>query len=807
MSNLLSILILLSSVYTYSQCPKLTMSKVDVTCYGGSNGKATFSVSCPDGPCVTKWNHNGSSASTITVSAGTYVAYTVDKNGCTSTNAISVEEPLPVVGNATAIDAKCHGTATGSVTVVPSGGNGGYSVSWSNGGSGITQTSVSKGTYKAVITDSKGCKSSSSFANSGIIAVVGEPSTSVSVSLKGTNVSCFNGSDGRVDLSGSGGTPPYTYNWNNGAKTEDLENIKAGNYSVVMTDNNGCKTNASKVITQPTKVKIQLSSTPVSCFEGSDGTASSVISGGTPPYEYYWTNSAFFFLAGTKNITNQPAGTYHLRITDSKGCVETDSVTIIQPTKLKTKLTPTHILCHGDNTGAVKNEPSGATKPYTYKWKHGSTSQNLNNILAGEYLLTITDANGCTLEDSITLIQPKEPLSSYFKFEIPSCYGLSDGKIEFNVEGGTFPYDYEWNRGDTVPNIYKVNAGKYIVTVTDNHKCTHIDSITIGQPTEITLKAKVKNVSCYGHSDGEIDLTVEGSHPEYSYNWINSNFELSVNSEDLVGYPGDTYFVEVKDSLGCSTSASFFIYEPDSLRSVLDIHDITCHSGSDGKIYTKTTGGNPGGYLYSWSNGETTKDVFNLGPDTFQVTISDTIGCRIQREGVVREPEPIFINAESIPTSCRDLEDGQIYLAPIGGWGVFHYEWSTAVTDIDSFLVDLAGGTYQTTVTDFVGCQKDTAIVVEITDEPCLKFIPSAFTPEGDGYNDVWNIDNIELYPQVDVTIFNKWGGVVFKSKGYNEPWDGTHNGSKLPSATYYYRIKISENSIDEYNGPITIVR
>lgn len=1034
----LSIIFIFATIINSYACPTINISSTDVNCYLGTNGTASATISGPDAPFTATWSTgqsttvaNGGSTSISNLPAGVYTLYVLDQLGCTSTHVVSVEEPSPVSGiiNNTN-DVLCNGGSDGNIDLTPVGGTPSYSYSWSNGSSSEDPNGLSVGTYSVTISDANGCSSTS------ISAIIGEPATPLTSTIIGVDAKCFGENSGGVDLSPSGGTSPYTFNWNNGATSEDLNNVTSGNYNVTITDNNGCTATNNVTINQPTAIQSSLTKVDVLCFGGSDGDINLSVSGGTPSYSYHWANASSILVGTTEDLTNYPSSTYFVTITDANGCEHIDNIALNEPPLLTTFLVPTHIKCFGDNTGAVQNNVTGGTIPYSYNWNNGANSQHLTNQPAGNYSVTITDAHGCTVSDNTTLTQPNaplattytttdvtcfgfsdglidynvtggttpynfdwnntqyitedldyipaglynvlvtddnnctitnnititeppalvsntvatnvlcfadtngiidltvsggtlpytfqwgntssvlidtnedmvnypantyyikitdslgcilfdedsitqpdaliselipthilcfgdstgavattvtggvlpynfdwnngqhntedlnnliyggyglvltdansciltdsiyleqpyEPLYAFYDIIRPSCFGYDDGQVSYTVEGGTFPYDYLWSRGDSVLTLFDVVSDSLICTTTDDHGCLLIDTVIVTQPDQLKIDSVVTDVTCFELSDGVIDVSVSGGTIGYDYSWTNSTYELSVNTEDLINYPADTYIVQVIDSNACEAYRTIVISQPPLLEGELDVQDVTCYGENDGRIETIITGGNIGGYFYPWSNGDSTYIIENLSPGIYDATVYDTKGCEVYVRGVVREPEPIAINYELFPLTCRDIPDAAIETEPTGGNGGFVFEWDYN-NETSSNIYELYSGDYTVTVTDILNCTLDSTFTVPKNENPCLT-PPTAFTPEGDGYNDIWYLEHVELYPECEVIIYNKWGRIVFESTGYTTPWDGVFNGKPLPNGTYYYSIKLIDDAV--YTGPITIVR
>ncbi len=802
----LIISLLLTGFSSLLACPVISISGSDVNCFLGSNGSASATITGPNAPFSVTWSTgatasvgNGGSTSISGLSAGVYTLYVVDGLGCTSTHVVSIEEPDPVAGViSNTKDVSCFGGNDGMIDLTPLGGNGSYSYSWTNGSTSQDPSSLSAGTHTVTITDGNGCTSNA------ISAILGEPAAPLTSTIAGEDAKCNGASDGSVDLSPTGGTSPYTFLWSNGAFTEDLSNVPAGTYSVTITDNNGCTATNSITINQPTGITSTLTKTDVSCFEGSDGTVTASVSGGTPTYTYIWANASSTLVSTSMNLPSVAASTYFLTVTDANGCTHTDNIIVNEPSKLEIDtIIVTDVLCHGESTGAIDIEIVGGTPSYTVSWSNSAITEDISSLSTGWYYVNVVDANGCTTNDSAFVDQPLEPLYSYHSFEEPSCYKFTDGQLQLVVEGGTFPYQHTWNRGDTVLTLFDLAAGQYICRTTDKNGCILLDTIDVGEPDSIQILDSIIDVTCFDLSDGIIDITVVGGTADYEFYWDNSTYELSVHDEDLIGYPSDMYKVKVIDSNFCEATRAIFLPEPPLMVGKLLVQDITCFGFDDGIMEAVVTGGNPGGYFYNWSNGETDSIIDSLGPGEYDVTVTDIKGCSVYMFDTIFEPDPIVIDAIIYELTCKDIADAAIEVFPTGGNGGFSYMWWYQGRNTPR-IENLPFGEYSITVTDSVGCMKDSSYLVPKSEVPCIT-PPSAFTPEGDGYNDTWVLENINWYPDAVIQVFNKWGNRVFNSVGYQSEFDGTYLGNKLPAGTYYYRIELIDNAV--YTGPVTIVR
>lgn len=283
----------------------------------------------------------------------------------------------------------------------------------------------------------------------------------------------------------------------------------------------------------------------VSCFGGNNGAVNITVSGGTPAYSFAWSNGQ-----NTEDLNTLTSGIYTVTVTDANGCTKTAVATVSQPMALLAVTTATDDACFGASNGDVSLTVTGGTTPYTYVWSNGTTTQNLVNVAAGTYCVTVTDAHGCSTSTCTVVLENPEIILSTSVTNV-NCNGGSDGAIELSVSGGTPAYSLTlWSNGKTTQDISGLAAGTYTVTVTDFSGCTRTTSATVTQPTAIVLSATAVNVSCFGGANGSIDLTVSGGTSPYTYQW--SANAGNATTQDVNGLPAGTYNVTVTDAHGCA---------------------------------------------------------------------------------------------------------------------------------------------------------------------------------------------------------------------------------------------------------------
>ncbi|MBX2948675.1 MAG: gliding motility-associated C-terminal domain-containing protein [Crocinitomicaceae bacterium] len=635
------------------------------------------------------------------------------------------------------VDISCFGLANGSIDLTIDGGTPGYSYTWSNGAVTEDINSLPAGTYSVNITDANGC------TNTQTITLTEPPvlnaSTTAVTYAGGWNVSCNGASDGAIDLTVGGGTPGYSYAWNNGATTEDLSGLTAGTYYVTITDANGCTNTQTITLTEPPVLTASTTAVTyaggwnVSCNGANDGAIDLTVGGGTPGYSYAWNNGAT-----TEDITSLPAGTYSVNITDANGCTNTQTITLTEPPVLTASTTAVtyaggwNVSCNGASDGAIDLTVSGGTPGYSYVWNNGATTEDLSGLTAGTYSVTVTDANGCTNTQTITLTEPPVLTASttavtYAGGWNVSCNGASDGAIDLTVGGATPGYSYTWSNGAVTEDINSLPAGTYSVNITDANGCTNTQTITLTEPPVLTASTTADtyaggwNVSCNGANDGAIDLTVSGGTPGYSYIWSNGAV-----TEDITSLPAGAYSVHIIDANGCTNTQTITLTEPPVLTASTTAvtyaggWNVSCNGANDGAIDLTVGGGTPG-YSYVWNNGATTEDLSGLTAGTYSVTITDANGCQHSNQIFINQPEELTSESEitsdynGSDISCFGASDGSASLSVNGGTPGYTYIWMNSDNEVIGNSPTISGipsGVYNVLTIDANGCQSSASVTL-----------------------------------------------------------------------------------------------
>jgi gliding motility-associated-like protein len=556
------------------------------------------------------------------------------------------------------------------------------------------------------------------------------------------------------------------------------------------------------------------------------------IAGGSGNYTYLWIGPDGYS-ATTEDISGLKAGNYTCTVHDVNGCVLTPqpSFNLQQPDLLAiSSIASTsvdgyyNINCYG-GTGTIDVTVTGGSAiSYFYDWSTSDGGgiiaglQDQNSLRAGTYNLVVTDFNGCKESTDITLTQPNawnmELIPSHVTCQ---ASGSDDGAINLNVTGGIGPYSYLWSTGERTQDISGLTEGNYSVTVTDANGCENTGSARINLPpplhyTYVASNYNGFNISCYGRENGSIQINPVRGTPPYSFSWHGPDGFTS-NSKDISGLKAGQYILNITDRSMCTADTIFMLTEPGKLGMTImpslslsgdpDIN-INCAGGKTGSINVEAVN-NAGQVEYLWADGEIGSKRTGLMAGEYKIILTDSNGCSADSAIILKEPGPISLSISVTQPFCTDMPDGEILLTVTGGSNSgYTYLWSDNSTTQN--ITTAVSGMYNVIVTDANGCSAIDSVMMHPVNEICL-VMPNAISPNGDLINDVWNLGLKELYPDIEVRIFNRWGELIWKSdRGYPVPWDGRSKGAVLPMDSYHYLIDL-HNGSKPIIGNVTIVK
>lgn len=575
------------------------------------------------------------------------------------------------------------------------------SYSWSfEGGSPATSTAqnpqnityANAGIYDVTLTVTNAF-GSDTFVCTNCVTVQSDPT----VTLTATQPGCGGQNNGSV-TSAVTGTGPFTYAWNTGATTANLNNISAGTYSVTVTSSQGCSGQASTTLTAPGTMTITGSTQQITCFGANNGSITLSVSGGSGNKTYAWSNGAT-----TASVNNLAAGNYTVTVSDAAGCSATATYTLTAPTAISVSGNVTMITCAGENDGSITVSATGGTGSKTFSWSNGAAGATASNLAAGNYTVTATDASGCTATQTFTITSPQAIVING-QADAVTCNGESNGHIEVTATGGTGTKSFNWSNGAIGTSIDGLAAGAYTVTVSDEAGCYQSQTFTVGSPAAIIITGNVDAISCFGGNDGSISVTASGGSGEKSFAWSNGA-QGNINN----GLASGSYTVTATDLAGCSVSATFQVDQPAALELNLSTFDIACGDEFGGAIIAPI-GGTPG-YNVVWSNGSNEYSANALTAGNHSVSLTDVNSCSISESFTITQTDNLIVQLEQQNVSCYGAGDGSLSATISGGDQNYEITWSNGGSGLN--LQNLGQGTYQIYVMDGSGCSGSETVVIE----------------------------------------------------------------------------------------------
>lgn len=721
--------------------------------------------------------------------SGSFTVYVQDANGCVN----SLTDVIPnntgfSIDSIVTVNLLCNEDSSGQISVFATGGT---LFSIDNGTTFMPDsvfTGLAAGSYDIIAMDDGGCNQSQT-------VTVQQP-LALTDSLIISDVTCNGLDNGSAEITISGGTSPYYYLWDDSGASDSaiVTGLTAGiYYHVTVTDANGCILMDSVLTDQPDILVTAMNAADVLCNGESNGTADVTATGGTSPYTYTWDNPG---LSVTASVNDLAAGVqYFVTVTDTHGCSAIDSVMVSEPPALTMTDSITQATC-GSSDGSIELTVSGGTTPYSYLWTNAETTPIITGLGAGNYTVTVTDNNGCTLTGTYTIINMNAGAIQVTGITNVLCFGDTTGSIAVAVTGGTADFTYIWSTGDTLVTssatamLTGLIPGTYSVTVEDANGCISDTTVNVTGPAAGLLSTvTIQDITCYGMADGILIASATGGVPPYTYLWSNS-----MTGPVLSNMNAGNYSLTITDNNGCQiVEDSIVLTAPTLLRVFTDPDSPSCFGESTGSGIANVTGGTPP-YSYAWSNQTTNQTITGIPAGQYFVTVTDDHGCTAISVMNVTQPTPIVVTNETGTDVTTNA--GYIDLTVTGGGLPYTYFWSN--NEITEDINNLTGGWYTYTITDANTCQISDSIYVELD-----LGIPNTITPNSDGKNDDFFIINIEAYEKVVIMIYSQWNELLYLFEGtgveYNQEgtrFDGMFNGNKLPMGSYLYIITIGEEDI-----------
>ncbi len=870
-----------------------------VSCFGGNDGMATASTNI-GGLNTYKWSDpTGQTSATATnLPAGNYTVTITNIGGCTATSTVTLTQPPVLDLSTSSQDAVCFGQPSGTASAQVTGGTAPYQYAWSNGQTTANLPSAGSGTYTLVVTDANGCTDSGS-------VTINQPAAIQASASMVQNVSCFNGNNGQISLTATGGAQPLSYLWSNGQTSQNISGLAVGTYTATVTDANGCTTSLQQAISQPADLTAFATPVAAKCFGANNGELHLDINGGTANYSTVWQGPGGFTGNGA-HLLNLIAGNYAATITDQKGCTETLTATVSEPPAIVLSLPPiADTVCFGASNGSATVAPSGGTAPFSFQWNvNGQTNATISGLPSQQYHVTVTDSKGCTKTAS-TVITQKAQLNAFAQPSLPRCRDGADGSATvISVFYGATPanlnaFNYLWNtspaqQGITANNL-KANQA-YSVTLTDADGCTAQYGFTMGNPTGVEASITgFKDVKCNGEATGWAAAKATGGTAPYTWFW---GAGTSPTDSIGLGLPAGTTKVTITDAQGCPSVASITLKEPSKLQVQIVPSHVKCFGDRTGTASANANGGTAP-YSYNWWNGDQNKNIQQLEAGVFALSVTDANGCLTPASIEITQPAaPLSGTADMEAVRCYGQQNGQVIIAPAGGTPPYLYALDNKPFNGSNIQIGLKAGNYTPRIKDANGCifdlnpievtqmpqmvvdlgpdirillGQDTQLLAQVfnytgayhlawapadsawlscmscpnpsvyslehtryftvfaiddlgcrsedqilisVDKPRRVHVPTAFSPNGDLVNDLLLVHGQKNTTALVFRIYDRWGEMVYEAKDFalNDPntgWDGNFRGQPMDPGVFIWVLEVEyvDGAREVYKGNTTLIR
>ncbi len=777
---------------------------------------------------VTPYLYNWSSGQTVATATGlscsTYTLTVTDANGCTAMASFTLSCPDQLaVSTIVPAPVSCFGDNNGSVLVTPVGGSLPYTYIWSDISQQNTDFAggLGAGTYTVTVTDDHGCSITAS-------ATVDTP-LAVTATTNTTPALCFGTSDGAAEVVAIGGTGNYTYLWSNGATTAVISNVPAGSYLVTVADGNNCQFEpAATIVGQPaSSVSVTALQTTVACFQSLTGTATAMASGGKgSPFSYAWSNNTFLPVAN-----NLIVGNYTVTASDGNGCSATVTVAITQHDSISVNIAKLPPTCFGYSNGqaAVNLVKGGAglgvLSNYFLQWGGipGAPTGDYWGQIPGEtpVSLTVTDQQGCSRIFNFKLDEPTEVMPN-IKTENVTCFGKNDGQATVVSTQGDNPIlVYVWSSGTTGQATMGLPAGGIAVTVTDSKGCSGIQNAIITEPDPLSLVLQPVHLKCLGDSTGVIAAIVTGGTPTYNYNWNNGLQSAVINH-----LPANSYILTVTDVHNCVLIDSVMIRNPEPTILLLSSDDAICHGTATGRLeVTVINGTSP--FLYGINNEPYGGSPIFLAlySGNYVVKVKDGNGCVISGGTVIGQPDPLSVSINPAEIAVVYGDSVLLTASAMSANGKVTYRWQSDIiepyTCSDSLTCQTVGfvpeieNKFVVVATDENGCT-GLAKAHVLVEKPRDIYVPTGFTPNSDGMNDLLHIfgKSRQVNRIKTFRIFDRWGELIYEDHDVpindtSRGWDGTFRGADCEPAVYIWIMEVlyRDGFTDDLHGETTLIR
>ena len=776
-----------------------------------SGGTPPYGYSLNGGPL----QPNGSWSN---LAPGSYTLTVSDAQGCTDAQIFSIIPPAsPFINSLVATHPSCFGQSTGSISnLAISGGALPYNVSIFPGGSFVN---LAAGTYTILVSDGNSCTGSS-------LVTLTQPPAITLLSLNLADPSCHSTIDGSVSISATGGSGTLQYDLlppGIGNTTGIFNSLPPNNYTVSITDDSNCVYTVSAPLLSPPAIQwISVAYTPITCNGLSNASIVGQAIGGTGAYQYSIVPA--LLPANTSGAFSPlPANNYTLQVQDQNNC-QLDTAMVLQqpPPVTGSFFIQNQVSCHNGQNGAFTVLANSGTLPFQF-YLMGSavvnSTGNFSGLPAGNYTVQIVDASNCSAQiGPITITQP--PALNWTSISVPliRCHGTTTDSLSVQATGGSGVLTYSiaplGPQANSSGQFTGLSAQAYTVTATDMNGCSVTSAVVINELPPILINTAIPILPrCFGESTGSIVVNASGGTPPLSYQLNGAGF---VPVPSFQGLGSGTYILSIRDGQNCQIDSVFSIADPPLLQfSNLVVGSVICEDSSDALISVQATGG-VGTLRYRLLPDSVTNfsgQFGQLGSGSYTIFVSDTLGCFLDSSVFVSPAQ----NTLQLTISSQDLgclgvgTEGWAQADVSGGAQPYSYLWNTNPVQESKRATGLRFGYYHVLVTDYKGCTASDTVYID--PGPCCEeiYIPNAFSPNGDGLNDVFRAVTAAGIQLIRFDIFNRWGQRVWSTEDYTKGWDGKINQTDdAPVASYYYQFTyrcLTDEKTYSRKGDVTIVK
>lgn len=546
-------------------------------------------------------------------------------------------------------------------------------------------------------------------------------------------VTCFGGSDGTANAGIQNGTAPFTYTWTTSPvqTVATATGLQSGTYQITVSDFNGCSASGIVSISEPPSYFQSSSFTSVSCFGGTDGTATVTVNGSTPPYTYSWNTTP---IQTTLTATGLSAGTWQMTVQDLNNCPYTIPVVVSQAPQMGFTLTYVPVSCIGNSDGSATVTVTGGTPGFSYQWSTApvQTTQTATGLSIQTYNVTVTDGNGCIATSPPVSILVSPSLALVLHSERVHCNGQANGLASVTVSGGNPGYTYNWNTVpvQTTANATGLSAGTYQLVVTDSRGCFENRTVVVIEPLPLLVGTTASDVACFGQTSGAVSGAGNGGTLPYIYTW---NTSPVMTTQTITGLGAGAYTMTITDSSGCVASGTAVVRQPLPLAVQTTYVSPDCYGGNNGQLIATVTGGVPA-YSYLWSGGQTSSTAIGLPAGTYSLDITDGNGCQVSTQQIIQEPLPMSIVVQGNNPNCMGpANNGTAWVTASGGTAPYTYLWSGGANPTQALNSGFTAGTWSVQVSDSKGCTDQGFVVLVAPNRPIVNAGRDTFFCEGSG--------------------------------------------------------------------------